>query len=278
MGTNRYSGTCKSCGKTVAAEAGELRKDAGQFVVYHPQCLPAPAPGWHTGLIGSYDCETTGTDPFSARLVSAAFVTTDGRRQEFLVDPGVEIPAEAAAVHGISTEQARADGAEPRAALEEIAALLAAHLNQGAPLVVFNAPFDLTLLEAELQRHGLTALSARVRQIAPVIDPLVIDRKCDKWRKGPRKLEAQCEHYGVVIENAHNAFADAVAAMEVARAMAGRYPEIGETELLALHQDQAKWKADADADFADYKRRKGEPFVPEPGWPVRVPALDSAQS
>jgi DNA polymerase III subunit epsilon len=270
MATNRYSGTCKVCGKAVPAGAGELRKDAGQFVVYHPECLPAAAPGWHTGLIGSYDCETTGTDPFSARLVSAAFVTTDGRRQEFLVDPGVEIPAEAAAVHGISTEHARAHGAPPKTALEEIAALLAAHLNQGAPLVVFNAPFDLTLLEAELERNGLIPLRDRVERIAPVIDPLVIDRKCDKWRKGPRRLEAQCEHYGVVIENAHNAFADAVAAMEVARAMAGRYPEIGESDLLALHQEQAAWKAASDADFADYKRRKGEPFVAEPGWPVRV--------
>jgi DNA polymerase-3 subunit epsilon len=269
MATNRYSGTCKTCSETVPAGVGELRKDAGQFVVYHPQCLPAAGPGWHTGLIGSYDCETTGTDPFSARLVSAAFVTTAGNRQEFLVNPGVEIPAEAAAVHGISTEQAREHGAAPEAALEQIAALLAAHLNQGAPLVVFNAPFDLTLLEAELRRHGLTPLADRVGRIAPVIDPLVIDRKCDKWRKGPRKLEAQCEHYGVVIENAHNAFADAVAAMDVARAMAGRYPEIAESDLLALHQDQAKWKAEADAGFADYKQRKGEAFTPETGWPVR---------
>ena len=277
MGTNRYSGTCKICGKTVPAEAGELRKDAGQFVVYHPHCLPAAAPGWHTGLIGSYDCETTGTDPFNARLVSAAFVTTAGNRREFLVDPGVEIPAEAAAVHGISTEHARANGAEPKAALEQIAALLAEHFNTGAPLVVFNAPFDLTLLEAELSRHGLTPLRERVSQIAPVIDPLVIDRKLDKWRKGPRKLEAQCEHYGVVIENAHNACADAVAAMEVARALAGRYPEIAESELLALHQDQAQWKADADADFADYKRRKGEEFTPEPGWPVRIPVQAAPQ-
>ena len=272
MGTNRYSGTCKTCGQTVPAEAGELRKESGQFVVYHPQCLPAPAPGWHTGLIGSYDCETTGTDPFNARLVSAAFVTTDGSRREFLVDPGVEIPAEAAAVHGISTEHARAHGSAAKPTLDQIADLLAAHFNSGAPLVVFNAPFDLTLLEAELSRNGLKALRDRVGQIAPVIDPLVIDRKLDKWRKGPRKLEAQCQHYGVVIENAHNACADAMAAMEVARALAGRYPEIAASELLALHQDQAKWKADADADFADYKRRKGEEFTPELGWPVRIAA------
>lgn len=276
MAPNRYAGACKTCGQTVPEQSGELRKDAGAWVVYHVGCLPAAAPGWHTGLLGSYDCETTGTDPFSARLVSAAFVTSAGERHEFLVDPGVEIPPEAAAVHGISTEHARAHGIRPAEALERIATLLAAHLAQGAPLVVFNAPYDLTLLEAELRRHGLRPLRDRVPAVAPIVDPLIIDRTMDRYRKGSRTLEAQCAHYGVTIENAHDACADAVAALEVARAQAARYPEIAEASLTDLHGRQTTWKAAAEADFAQYKARRGEPFTPEPGWPIRIPRQDEA--
>jgi DNA polymerase-3 subunit epsilon len=275
MAPNRYAGACKSCGKTVAAEAGELRKEIGSaagggWVVYHSACLPKPAAGWHTRLLGSYDCETTGTDPFAARLVSAAFVTSGGARHEFLVNPGVEIPAEAAAVHGISTEHAQAHGTDPAEALDRIAALLAAHLNTGAPLIVFNAPFDLTLLEAELERYGLRALRDRVPAIAPVVDPLIIDRALDKFRKGSRTLEAQCGHYGIAIENAHDACADALAALGVAQALAVRFPELAEAELADLHTRQTGWKAAADADFAAYKAKRGEQYTPEPGWPVRV--------
>ena len=270
MAPNRYAGTCKTCGGTVPEEGGELRRDLGGWIVYHAGCLPAPAPGWHTGLLGSYDCETTGTDPFAARLVSAAFVTSAGVRHEFLVDPGVEIPAEAAAVHGISTEHARTHGAEPADALERIAALLAEHLVKGAPLVVFNAPYDLTLLEAELDRHGLKALRDRVPAVAPIVDPLIIDRTMDRYRKGSRTLEAQCAHYGVTIENAHDACADAVAAMEVARAQAARYPELAEASLAELHSRQVEWKAVVEAEFAEYKASRGEPFTREPGWPIRT--------
>jgi DNA polymerase-3 subunit epsilon len=270
MAPNRYAGACKTCGDTVPAEGGELRRESGSWAVYHSGCLPAPMPGWHSGLLGSYDCETTGTDPFSARLVSAAFVTSAGARHEFLVDPGVEIPAGAAAVHGISTEHARLHGSDPAVALERIAVLLAENLSAGAPLVVFNAPFDLTLLEAELERHGLKALRDRVRAVAPIVDPLLIDRTLDRYRKGSRTLEAQCAYYGVVIESPHDACADALAALGVAKAQAARFPDLVAATPSELHAWQVEWKVKSDEDFAAYKARRGEVYYPEPGWPVRI--------
>jgi DNA polymerase-3 subunit epsilon len=269
MATNRFPGSCKTCGTEVLAEQGELRKEQGAWVVYHPHCLPAPLPGWHTGLLGSYDCETTGRDPLTARLVSAAFVTSDGRRHDFLVDPGVPIPPETTAVHGITDEQVREHGSDPAEALERIAELLAAHLSAGLPLIVFNAPYDLTLLEAELERHGLRPLVARVGRIEPVIDPLVIDKAVDRFRKGKRNLESQCAHYGVQIEGAHDAAVDAIAALEVAKALAERYPDVGQATPLELHRQQERWKAASEEDFAAYRQRRGEPYVAEPGWPVR---------
>lgn len=269
MASNRFPGACKTCGETVPAEVGELRREQGAWVVYHPDCLPAPVPGWQTGVVGSYDCETTGRDPFTARLVSASFVTSDGGRSDFLVDPGVPIPEETTAVHGITTEYAREHGSDPAQALEAIAALLAAHLTAGRPLVVFNAPYDLTLLEAELERHALSPLSARVAAIEPVIDPLVIDRAVDRFRKGKRNLESQCAHYGVRIEGAHDAAVDALAALEVAKALAERFPEVGQSSLSDLHRRQVEWKDAADRDFAAYRARRGEEFQLEAGWPVR---------
>lgn len=269
MATNRFPGTCKTCGQQVPAEAGELRKEQGSWVVYHAECLPPAGPGWHTGLLGSYDCETTGRDPLEARLVSASFVTSDGARHDFLVDPGIEIPPETTAVHGITTEYAREHGSAPAEALERIAELLAAHLAAGRALVVFNAPYDLTLLEMELERHGLRPLAERVGRIAPVIDPLVIDKAVDRFRKGKRNLESQCAHYGVRIEGAHDAAVDAVAALEVAKALAQRYPEVGQSTLADLHRQQEEWKEASERDFAAYRQRRGEEYVAEPGWPVR---------
>jgi DNA polymerase-3 subunit epsilon len=269
MATNRFPGACKTCGEQVPAEAGELRKEEGSWVVYHAECLPAAGPGWHTGLLGSYDCETTGRDPLEARLVSASFVTSDGLRRDFLVDPGIEIPPETTAVHGITTEYAREHGSAPAEALEQIAELLAGHLAAGLPLVVFNAPYDLTLLEVELERHGLRSLAERVGRISPVIDPLVIDKAVDRFRKGKRNLESQCAHYGVRIEGAHDAAVDAVAAMEVAKALAERFPEVGQATPAELHRLQEEWKDASERDFAAYRQRRGEAYVPEPGWPVR---------
>jgi DNA polymerase-3 subunit epsilon len=275
MATNRFPGTCKTCGAQVPAEAGELRKEQGAWVVYHAECLPAAGPGWHTGVLGSYDCETTGRDPLVARLVSASFVTSEGERRDFLVDPGVPIPAETTAVHGITTEYAQQHGSDPAEALEQIAELLAAHLAAKRALVVFNAPYDLTLLEIELERHGLRSLHERVGRIEPVIDPLVIDKAVDRFRKGKRNLESQCAHYGVQIEGAHDAAVDAIAAMEVAKALAERYPEVGQASLTDLHQQQEQWKAAAERDFAAYRQRRGEEYVAEHGWPVRERPTES---
>jgi DNA polymerase III subunit epsilon len=269
MATNRFPGTCKTCGTQVPAEAGELRKEQGAWVVYHPACLPAAGPGWHTGVLGSYDCETTGRDPLTARLISAAFVTSDGRRHDFLVDPGVSIPPETTAVHGITDEYVREHGGSPVEALEQIAELLAAHLSARLPLVVFNAPYDLTLLELELERHNLRSLVSRVGRIEPIIDPLVIDKAVDRFRKGKRNLESQCAHYGVQIEGAHDAAVDAIAAMEVAKALAARYPEVGQADPIELHRQQEQWKEASEREFAAYRQRRGEAYVPEPGWPVR---------
>jgi DNA polymerase-3 subunit epsilon len=60
----------------------------------------------------------------------------------WLVDPGIDIPAGATSVHGITAQQARAEGRISGEAVDEITATLAEQLQQGVPVVAFNARFD----------------------------------------------------------------------------------------------------------------------------------------
>ncbi|MEK8225612.1 exonuclease domain-containing protein [Oerskovia sp. M15] len=139
----------------------------------------------------------------------------------WLINPGVPIPEEASAIHGISTEHALTHGEAPGPALEEIASLITADLELGVPVVAFNAAFDLSLLDAELARHALRTLGERLgREVTPVVDPLVLDRSLDRYRKGKRKLGDLCAHYGVFDGgNLHTADVDVLATLDVLEAM-----------------------------------------------------------
>ncbi|MET0163184.1 MAG: exonuclease domain-containing protein, partial [Microbacteriaceae bacterium] len=224
---------------------------------------------WHES-VAVFDLETTGIDVATARVVTAyvGVLGPDGAVLEaasWLADPGVEIPAGAAAVHGISTERARAEGRPARAVVGEIIAALQAVLDRGLPLVVYNAPYDLTLLDHEARRHELTAL------VVPdaVIDPLVIDKAVDRYRKGKRTLTAAAEVYGVPLEGAHDAGADAVAAGRVAQALARRFPDRLALPLAELHAAQVSWCDESNSSYEQFRRRAEPSFVVERGWPLR---------
>lgn len=82
---------------------------------------------WHRAPMMAFDLETTGTSPATDRIVTAAVLhihPAEGRveRHEWLLNPGVAIPEEATAVHGVTTEQALAHGCAPAGALLAIAA------------------------------------------------------------------------------------------------------------------------------------------------------------
>ncbi|MGW2327835.1 exonuclease domain-containing protein [Streptomyces sp. NPDC001700] len=231
--------------------------------------------GWHRELLIGFDLETTGTDPSTARIVTAAVVEVRGGepigRHEWLAVPEVPIPDDAVAVHGITNERAAA-GRPVREVADEIADVLVAHWRTGAPVVAYNAAFDLSLLAAELDRHGLRSLSERLggAQTGPVVDPYTIDRAVDRYRKGKRTLEAVCGEYGVAHERAHEAGADALAAVRVACALAERHGQVAGLDLWELHRKQVGWYAHWAADFQSWLRRKGTPdAVVDGGWPLR---------
>lgn len=199
---------------------------------------------WADGPLVGFDTETTGVDVAGDRIVTAAVVRRHGRQNvasTWLLDPGVPIPEAATAVHGITTEHARAHGRPARDALAEIAAALAAALGRGEPIVAFNASFDLTLLDAELRRHGLPTLPERTgREVRVVLDPLVLDRWADRYRPGKRRLGDVCATYGVPTDALHAADADVVATLDLLAAMCRRYPNLPRWGLEALHDGQAR--------------------------------------
>ncbi|MBT2491571.1 3'-5' exonuclease [Streptomyces sp. ISL-96] len=232
--------------------------------------------GWHGEALVGFDLETTGTEPLESRIVTASIVGvqhgTVVRQRDWLADPGIRIPAQASAIHGISSERAGAEGRPAREVVEEIAQTLTGYWERGVPVVAYNAAFDLTLLAAELSRHGLPSLSERRdgAGIGPVIDPYTIDRAVDRYRRGKRTLEAVCVEYGVVLDGAHEASADALAAVRVACAIAERHPSIAALAPADLHDKQIQWYADWAANFQEFLRKKGTPdAVIDPRWPLR---------
>ncbi|MGW2897790.1 exonuclease domain-containing protein [Streptomyces sp. NPDC001212] len=235
--------------------------------------------GWHRELLIGFDLETTGTDPREARIVTGAVIEVRGGepagRREWLADPGVEIPADAVAVHGISNERAAAEGEPADRVADAIADALTGYWKTGVPVVAYNAAFDLTLLSAELRRYGLPSLSDRLggAEPGPVVDPYTIDRWADRYRRGKRTLEAVCAEYGVVLDAAHDASADALAAARLAAAIAGRHSKVAALGPAELHRRQIEWHAAWAADFQDFLRRKGDPdAVIDGAWPLRHPA------
>ncbi|HEY3437901.1 MAG TPA: exonuclease domain-containing protein [Actinotalea sp.] len=237
--------------------------------------------GWITSSVVGFDTETTGVDVLTDRIVTAALVVQEVGPQgssttvtTWLIDPGVPIPEGASQIHGITTEHARTHGRPASPALEELAGRLAEHLGNGSPVVAFNAAYDLSLLDAELRRHGLPTLPDRLgHEVRVVIDPLVLDRHLDRYRPGKRRLGNLCEHYAVgTSAHLHTADVDVLATLDVLRALVRRFPEAGSLSLDELHELQVT----AHRTWADgFNRWRAGQGLPGPGaelgWPVRLP-------
>ncbi|WP_427868959.1 exonuclease domain-containing protein [Leucobacter luti] len=227
-------------------------------------------PLWAANL-AVFDTETTGIDTSEARIVSAtvALLGPGGEVQErydWLLDPGVEIPEAAARVHGITTEVARSSGIDAAVGVRQIVEQLLEMIERGFPVVAYNAPFDLTLVAAEAARHGVPWPA----DPSPIIDPLILDKQFDRYRKGKRTLEAVAAHHGVEIGNAHDAGDDAIAAGRVLQRIAAKYADVIPGELDQLHTAQIAWAAAQAESFQEYMRRVRDPsFIADGRWPVR---------
>jgi DNA polymerase-3 subunit epsilon len=166
------------------------------------------------------DLETTGKDPKTDHIVeiSVRVLHPDGREVHRVrrLNPGVPIPPEATAVHGITDADV---AAEPRFA--QVAAGLLKLLD-GCDLAGYNLEkFDLRLLYAEFRRAGRTLpLDGRA-----VVDVMRLFHLCE-----PRDLSAAVKHFLRRDHvHAHSAEADTQATAEVLDAMLVRYPDLPRT-------------------------------------------------
>ena len=229
-------------------------------------------PEWVNQPIAVFDLETTGLDHRASRIVTACAALIDadgliiGNDREWLANPGIEIPVEASNVHGITTEFARANGVELKTVVLEILETLGGYFRDGIPVVAYNAPYDFTILRNHAELFGL----AWPKDLVPIIDPLVIDKKVDRYRSGKRRLEIVAAHYGVNLDDAHNATADAVAAGRIAQAIGRKFASTLPATAKELHEAQISWSEESDLSFAEFMRKSGKPdFVAQIGWPEK---------
>ena len=218
-----------------------------------------------------FDTETTGVDTSHARIVSATIALLNARgevseRYDWLINPGIDIPEAAFRVHGISTEVARSSGVQAEVGVAQIVDQVRSMTDRGFPLVVYNAPYDLSLLRAEARRYDVDFAQI----VRPVIDPYVLDKQFDRYRRGKRTLEVVAPHYGVEIGNAHDAGDDAIASGRVLLALAQKYADVLPQDALELHDAQVAWAAAQAENFQEYMRRVKDPsFIADGRWPYR---------
>lgn len=214
---------------------------------------------WFNGNIAGFDLETTGKDTKEARIVTASLLlySYDGKlinTLELLANPEVEIPQEASDVHGITTEYAWEHGLDITDVLQQLVFALDSIFSQNIPIVAYNGNYDFTVLVNECKRHDVKP----PQKIAPVIDPFVIDKKVDKYRKGKRTLTDTCAVYNVLLDDAHQSQADAVAAINLAIAIGQKYSNELDMPLEKLHDAQKKWKAEDAESFENYLKSQGK--------------------
>jgi DNA polymerase-3 subunit epsilon len=156
------------------------------------------------------DTETTGLDPRNGdRVIEIGCVELFNRMPtggEFhcYINPERSVPAEAEAVHGLST-----GFLQDKPLFAAVADDLLAFIGEDT-LVIHNAGFDVSFLNAELDRLGKPTIA-----MSRVVDTLQLARR--KHPAGPNGLDALCKRYGV--DNSkrlkHGALTDSLLLAEV---------------------------------------------------------------
>ena len=219
-----------------------------------------------------WDVETTGVDALNDRIIQLVVATADAEGNilecgEWFINPDVPVPDEAAEVHGFSNEYLAENGRPAAEVFDEAIDVFREH--HRLVQVAFNMNFDLTFLDTEFKRWGISeTFGAGMASKARLYDCYVTDRACDKYRKGKRKLMNLADHYGVEYseDELHNALADVTLTAKVAVAVRNKYG-------LPTNQQQADWHKAWAENFRDYLRRNGKTEEEVAGvsgdWPLR---------
>ena len=186
-----------------------------------------------------FDLETTGINIGNDRIVEISMlkIFPDGKKlsKTWLVNPEIEIPMEATAIHGITNEKVVTEPTfkELADAINEMIA--------DADLAGFNSNrFDIPLLAEEFLRVGIDF---------DMNDRKSIDVQVIFHKKEQRTLSAGYKFYcNKELEEAHSAEADTNATYEILKAQLDRYDDI-ENSVEALSHFSSHSKR---ADFAGF--------------------------
>ena len=164
-----------------------------------------------------FDLETTGVNVSTDRIVEICYIKVMPNGNELSrnmrINPGMPIPAEASAVHGIYDEDVK-----DCPTFKEVARDIAADF-EGCDIAGFNSNrFDVPMLAEEFLRAQVDIDLSRLR----AIDVQVLYHK-----REPRTLSAAYKFYcGAVLEDAHSALADTRATYEVLKAQLSHYDDM----------------------------------------------------
>jgi DNA polymerase-3 subunit epsilon len=164
-----------------------------------------------------FDIESTGTNRKTDRIIDLAIVKIlpDGKTEahEFRVNPGMPIPAEATAIHGITDADVK--DCPP---FKEIAGQVIAVLKD-CDFGGYNiGGFDVPMLCEEFARAGVPFDTENRR---------IVDAQRIFHKKVPRDLAAALSYYcGELHLNAHSAMADVQATIRVLEGQMERYRDL----------------------------------------------------
>lgn len=219
------------------------------------------------------DLETTGLDvavhrPVQSYLAVWSVLNLERpvAEMELIFRRDAEEVGETSHIHRI-TPALSDRGLPPTAALGMMGVFLRTMRSrfQDMPLVVFNAAYDMSMLIAE---SPVSRLSVELQRF-PVIDPMVIDRQLDRYRKGKRRQTDLARLYTTlpdeILDNAHDAAVDCRILANVAVGVLEEFRLIDE-DPWSLHNRQIAW---AEQQKTSYARWKGIDLSAEQGWPVR---------
>lgn len=167
-----------------------------------------------------FDIESTGVNARQDRIIELAAIRVEPDGTEtakcWLLNPGVKIPPETTAIHGITDEIVK-DCPTFKDAAREIEAFFA-----GCDLSGFNADrFDIPCLEEEFARVGLNLNVGSRRHV---------DVQRIYHKKEPRDLTAAVRFYcDRDHAGAHGAEADTQATLDVLKAQLAKYPDLPKT-------------------------------------------------
>ena len=231
--------------------------------------------GWLDQPLFALDTETTGTNPETARVVQSC-IGRSGRIGEWtpktrLINPGVPIPAEATAVHGVTDDRVQTEGTLPVGPLTDMWMTLSWLAASRTPLVAHNAAYDLTVLDREFRRH----VGEPIPDGLIVLDTLCLFRRFD-WTTGGRSLSKLAARYDITFP-AHDAEADALASLKLLHILAVMNDLLPLITPATLHEAQQGWWVQQQDAAEARALGSGTAFERQDCWPL-IPFTDGAES